>query len=264
MSANDIGTFDYHGYTCREFVVDGCAARLVKPSKPRSELPWVWRAEFWDDTPGLDIAMLEQGFHVAYIEVGNTFGCPDALAHWNPFYEMLTSEFGLSRQPVLEGLSRGGLYVYRWAASNPEKVGCIVGDNPVCDFKSWPGGCGRGEHNTECWEKLIKDYHFDSESEALAFGDNPIDILEPIAAAGIPVIHMCGDADEIVPMEENTSILRQRYMALGGQFVLVLKRGAGHHPHGLSDPAPVVRFLLAVADGAPLSDPQPGSILFAN
>ena len=38
---------------------------------------------------------------------------------FNAFYEALTAR-GLARKPVLIGLSRGGLYAYRWAAENPD------------------------------------------------------------------------------------------------------------------------------------------------
>lgn len=77
------------------------------------------------------------------------------------------------------------------------------------------------------------------------FKGNPIDILEPLAAAHIAIIHVCGDADTAVPESENTDIVRKRYMALRGDFVLIVKQGCDHHPHGLSDPTPVVNFILA-------------------
>jgi len=251
---NAISSSEYHGYTCHTFQIDGCEARLVSPRATLSDRPWIWRAMFWDAFPGVDIALLDRGFHLAYIEVGNTFGCPDALAHWDPFYRLLVDEHNLSPRPVLEGLSRGGLYIYRWASMNAEKVGCLYGDAPVCDFKSWPGGLGRGSGSEEDWAKLLTDYHFESESEALAFDGNPIDVLEPIALAGIPIIHVCGDSDEPVPMTENTDILRSRYIALGGDFVSIVKLACGHHPHGLQDPTLVVDFLLAHAGGSGITE----------
>jgi len=48
-----------------------------------------------------------------------------------------------------------------------------------------------------------------------------------------------------VPKLENTDIVRTRYMALGGHFVLIVKQGCGHHPHGLKDPTPIVNFITA-------------------
>ena len=102
------------------------------------------------------------------------------------------------KKAVLEGLSRGGLYVYNWAAANQGKVGCIFGDAPVCDFKSWPGGKGKSKGSNADWKSILKCYHFASEQEALDYKGNPVDNLKPLAEAKIPIIHIYGDADTVV------------------------------------------------------------------
>ena len=66
----------------------------------------------------------------------------------------------------------------------------------------------------------------------------------PLALAKVPLIHVVGDADDVVPVAENTSLLAQRYEALGGEMKTIHKPGVNHHPHGLDDPAPVVDFIL--------------------
>jgi lysophospholipase L1-like esterase/pimeloyl-ACP methyl ester carboxylesterase len=238
-------TGDYHGFERFDFVVDGCKATVVAPRQTMPGRPWIWRAEFFDHRPELDLALLSRGFHLAYIEVGNTFGAPSALKHWDAFYKELTGRFGLSKKPTLEGLSRGGLYVYNWASANPSKVSVVFGDNPVCDFKSWPGGKGKGPGSPDDWKKLIQDYGFKSEAEALAYRRNPVDNLAPLAKAGVPLLHLSGDADEVVPYEENTVLLRERYEKLGGKIQVIVKPGFKHHPHGLDDPTPLVDFILA-------------------
>jgi pimeloyl-ACP methyl ester carboxylesterase len=235
---------DYHGYQRHDFVVDGCPAIVVVPKEVASGKPWIWRAEFFDAFPQVDRALLAKGFHLVYIGVGNTFGCPDAMKHWDVMYKELTEKYGFSRKPVLEGLSRGGLYCFNWAADNPEKVGCILADNAVLDFKSWPGGKGKGKGSSGDWQELIRDYHFASEAEAMAYRKNPIDNLEPLAKAKVPLFLLCGDADDVVPYPENGAIAKARYEKLGGPVRVLIKHGFGHHPHGLTDPTPVVEFLL--------------------
>jgi len=47
-----------------------------------------------------------------------------------------------------------------------------------------------------------------------------------------------------VPWDENTGVLAERYRKLGGSITLIPKSGAGHHPHGLQDPTPIVEFIL--------------------
>ena len=61
---------------------------VVEPKQAAPGNPWIWRAMFWDAFPSVDLALLDKGFHLAYIEVGNTFGCPDAMGHWDPFYAL--------------------------------------------------------------------------------------------------------------------------------------------------------------------------------
>ncbi len=53
-----------------------------------------------------------------------------------------------------------------------------------------------------------------------------------------------GDADDVVPLEENTAIVERRYKALGGSIQVIIKKGVGHHPHSLRDPKPIVDFIL--------------------
>jgi len=236
---------EWHGYVRYDFEVDGRKSLVVVPKASAPGSPWIWRAEFFAHRPEADLALLGKGFHLVYMDVGNTFGCPAAMAHWLELYTFLTERHGLSKKPALEGLSRGGLYVYNWAAAHPDKVSCIYGDNPVCDFKSWPGGKGKGPGSPDDWKSLLTLYGFASEAEAMAYTKNPVDNLAPIAAAKIPIIHLCGDADEVVPFEENTVALKNRYEALGGEMTLIVKKGFKHHPHGLDDPTPIVDFILA-------------------
>ena len=237
-------TDTWKNFTRHHFTVDGRDCWVAVPPKPRNGNPWVWCMEFptaFDDRTGV-ASLVEDGFHYVYMNVGNTFGCPSARAHLDAFYRHLVTK-GLSVKATLIGVSRGGLYAYRFAAAHPERVTCIYGDAPVCDFKSWPGGKGRGPGSKGDWASLIRLYGFKDEAEALASKENPIDLLEPLAKAGVPLMHVVGDADEVVPVEENTAVIEQRYKALGGAITVFHKPECGHHPHGLDDPKPVVELI---------------------
>ena len=235
---------DWHGFEKLSFQVDGRDCVLVVPETAAVGKPWIWRTEFFGHEPQADLALLKQhGWHVAYMNVQNMYGAPQALDHMDRFYEHLTSQRGLARKVVLEGFSRGGLYSLNWAARNPDRVSSIYNDAPVCDFKSWPGGKGAGPGSKSDWERCLAAYGF-TEAEALAYGQNPIDNLAPLARAKVPLIHVCGDADEVVPLAENTQLLAKRYRELGGEIEVIVKAGVKHHPHSLEDPAPIVRFVL--------------------
>lgn len=235
--------FDFQGFAGKNFAIDGVACKIVAPTTPAPGNPWIWRARFWGHQPQLDKALLEKGFHVAYCEVGALFGAPPAVARWNAFYSKAT-EAGLSPKPVLEGMSRGGLIIYNWAKANPDKVSAIYGDNPVCAIRSWPGGKGKGKGSPGDWATCLKVYNLtDEQSES--FNGNPFDGLESLAKANVPLIHVVGSADSVVPVAENTDILEARYKALGGKITVIRKPGLDHHPHSLPDPTPLVDFILS-------------------
>ncbi len=235
----------WNGFTRHTFTVDGCTAWVAEPKEPLPGKPWSWVMEFPDSFTERCAApaLLKKGFYHGHIIVGNTFGCPAALKHFDAFYKAVTAK-GLSKKAVLIGISRGGLYAYRWAAEDPSRVAVIYGDAPVCDFKSWPGGKGKGGGSPGDWTALLSCYGFKDEAEALAYRVNPIDVLEPIYKAKVALIHVVGDVDETVPVPENTTILEERYKKLGGTIQVIHKPGIGHHPHGLEDTTPVVDFIL--------------------
>jgi pimeloyl-ACP methyl ester carboxylesterase len=235
----------WHGYTRHTIMVDGCKAWIVEPKQAAAGNPWTWCMEFPDaftDRTGV-LELLEKGFHHCHIVVGNTHGCPAALKHFDAFYQTLQTG-GLAKKGTLIGISRGGLYAYNWAFKNADKVACIYGDAPVCDFKSWPGGKGKSKGSPGDWAAILKEYGFKDEAEALAYKQNPIDELAPLAAAKIGLIHVVGDIDSTVPVAENTAIVEQRYKELGGNMVVIHKPKCDHHPHGADDVKPLVEFIL--------------------
>lgn len=236
---------DWHGFTSVEFTVNERPVTVVIPDKSANadRHPWIWHGEFFGHRPQPDIELLKRGFHIVYTSVPNLLGCPKAVAHWNKVYEELTTKHKFAPKVALVGLSRGGLYCYNWAASNPERVACIYGDAPVCDLKSWPGGKGKGKGSPRDWELAKQCYGFANDEEAVGYKKNPVDTLAGIAKNKIALLHVYGDADDVVPWEENTGLIASRYRELGGEIQLIAKPGVGHHPHGLEDSTPIVEFL---------------------
>lgn len=234
---------DWNGYVRHDFEIAGEPVLVVSPRHPAPGRPWVWHGEFFGHKPAPDIALLGQGFHIVYLRVPDLLGAPRAVSHWNACYAELTSRYGLARKVALVGLSRGGLYCYNWAIANPDQVACIYADAPVCDFKSWPGGMGQAQRSDANWQIVLREYGFADEDAARAYDGNPVDRLAPLARAGVPLLHVYGDADEVVPWQENTGLVAERYRALGGSITLIAKPGVGHHPHGLDDPTPIVEFI---------------------
>jgi acetyl esterase/lipase/lysophospholipase L1-like esterase len=239
----EAGGSTWHGYTRRELEVDGARITVVAPDRAAAGRPWIWRARFFGHEPQVDLALLARGFHLLHCEVADLYGNEEALRRFDVAYAHATATLGLAPKAALEGMSRGGLVVYRWAARNPEKVACVYADAPVCDIRSWPGGQGAGRGSEAAWAACLRALGLSAASAATWEG-NPIDLLAPLAAARVPLLHVCGAADEVVPVAENTAVLAERYRALGGTIDVIVKPGVGHHPHSLADPAPIVGFVL--------------------
>jgi pimeloyl-ACP methyl ester carboxylesterase len=235
----DAGT--WHGYPRHDFILRGRRCTVVTPQHVATGVPWVWRASFFDQRPEVEVALLDAGFHVVYVDVIDLCGSPDAVARWDDVYELLTQAHGFSPRPALTAISRGALIAYNWAAAHPDHVACIFADIPVCDFKSWPGGYGRGPGDADEWRQCLQAYGLDSAS-ARRFAGNPVDTLEPLARAGVPLLHAHARADPLVPFDENTGLVADRYRTLGGEITVIEKPGASHAP-GVDPPEPVIEFL---------------------
>lgn len=248
IAGEDAKMGEWNGYARTDFKLDGRSCIVVAPKALAAGKPWIWRARFFGQEPQTDIALLEKGFHLVYMDVANMYGAPLAVAHWDKFYAYLVGEHGFAKKAALEGMSRGGLIIFNWAKANPDKVACIYADAPVCDIRSWPGGKGTGKGSKRDWKRCQAVYGI-TEEGLDDFKGNPIDGLEPLAKAGVPLLHVCGAADDVVPMAENTNIIKQRYEALGGSVRVISKPGVGHHPHSLKDPKEIVDFILSHTAG---------------
>lgn len=237
---------EWHGFVKHRFVFDGRQAHIVVPRQALPGNPWVWRAYFPEWHTEMDSILLSRGFHIAYIDCSDMFGNAEAMQVWEKFYDHLTRKKQLSEKPALEGVSRGGLYVYAWAKRNPGKVSCIYAEAPVLDIKSWPGGKGKGKGSDADWQKLLRAYHF-TEEEAMTFSDNPLDHLEALAAFKVPVVHVVCEEDSIVPLAENTALFERNYRKHGGNIrVDRMTEGittAGHH-FTIRNPAQYADFIF--------------------
>jgi pimeloyl-ACP methyl ester carboxylesterase len=124
---------------------------------------------------------------------------------WDAWYSFLTEKLGLSRKPAFVGMSRGGEFAFTWATMNPDKVCCIYADNPGS--------------NPEVFRRL---------------GD--------LAVHDVPLFLVCGSIDPL--LSRNALAIESMYQQFGGRVSIMIKEGAGHHPHSLRDPKPIVEFVV--------------------
>lgn len=234
---------DYHGFARTDFEFEGVGAILVEPERAAMGQPWIWRARFFGHEPQTDIALLEAGFHLAYVDVAGLYGNALAVERWRAFHDFLVREHSLSRRPAIEAMSRGGLIALEFAKRYPDRVSCLYLDAPVCDLRSWPGGFGAGRGSANDWRAACAAWGR-SEDEMLALEAQAFAQLEPLVEHGVGLLSVVGQADQVVPVAENTDVLLERFEAIGGSIEVIRKPDIGHHPHSLEDPTPIVDFVL--------------------
>jgi len=206
------------------FAVEGHTAFVIWPEKkaPQST-PWVWYAPTLPNLPAkqeewMFRQWLDKGIAIAGIDVGESYGSPEGRRLYQAFYEQLTTKRGMSTAPCLLARSRGGLMLYNWAVEHPLCVSGIAGIYPVCNLTSYPG-----------LKKACGAYGMSEEELALKLEEhNPVSRLKPLAEAKVPVLHLHGDADKLVPLDANSGMLKEAYEKLGGQMTLRVIEGGGH------------------------------------
>lgn len=234
----------WHGGTRYDYQICGRDAILVVPEKPAPGNPWIWRPAFFDAFPSVDVALLAEGWHIAYYDVTHCYGSPAAVELARKFYDDAVVRFQLNPKMTIEGFSRGGYFCFAWSQAYPETLASMYLDAPVCDMTSWPGRA-----DTVRWAEFLDNWGITDSEVGPDFRGNALLRLPEIAAAHIPIMAVCGGKDEGVPLEDNFAPVRDAYEKMGGVVELIVKPECGHHPHSLEDPEPVVDFLKRYAPG---------------
>lgn len=245
MSKNCITDIEYkeslwYGYPCKEFVFKGRAARLVSPNNsPCEGNKWLLKTEYFGAFPSFELAMLERGYHVAYVENKTRWHHPSDDEIKNDFCQFLTDEFSLNERCVPVGMSCGGLQAVYFAAAYPNRVAALYIDAPVLNFLSCPAGIG------EAGDSMLDEFIGATGitvTQLINYRNHPIDHAETLLKNNIPIFLVAGDSDNVVPFEENGRILYDFYKNNSGSIELILKPGCAHHPHGVEDPAQLIEF----------------------
>jgi len=230
------------------FTLSGHKAFVILPPKSPADKPmqWVWYAPTLRGLPGKAEQWMFERFHaagiaVAGVDVGESYGSPKGRAVYQKLYEELTTRRGFHDKPVMLARSRGGLMLYSWAAEHPESVGGIAGIYPVCNIASYPGlarAAGAFEMTADQLQATLAEH-------------NPIDRLAPLAKANVPIFHIHGDVDKVVPLQDNSAEIARRYKKLEGNMELVIAKGQGHNMwQGFFTCQALVDFVIEQCDAA--------------
>lgn len=233
----------WNGFRRIDFEFDGKSAVLVFPETPVKGGKWLLKTEYFEAFPSFELEMLALGYHLAH--VGNTtrWCLPGDTDRQAAFADFLHAEFGLCEKCLPVGLSCGGMQAVYLAAKYPEKTAAIYLDAPVLNFLSCP--CALGARVFSDMDDFYAARGI-TDPTSFVIRDHPIDKACDIIRNGTPIMLICGDSDTIVPYPENGKVLAERLTAANHPLTHILKPGCDHHPHGLEDNAPLIRWAKEV------------------
>lgn len=229
----------WNGYERLDFDFEDRKATLVCPKKAVVGNKWIYKTEYFEAFPSFELEMLQRGYYVAHLK-NKCRWCPEEDTEKRAkFCEFLSKKFNLNKKCMLVGLSCGGMQAVYFATKYPQYVSAIYLDAPVLNLLSCPYALGKATINfIEEFEKSMGI----TLSDLLNYRKHPIDYKEVLLKTGIPIFLVCGDSDYTVPYEENGKILANFFKSNGGKLTEILKENCDHHPHGLEDNTPIIKF----------------------
>ncbi len=235
----------WNGFKRIDFEFEGREAILIFPNDANKTDKWMLKTEYFDAFPALEIEMVNNGWHLAYIK-NVTRWCLDEDLHLKKrFADFIIKEFNLYKKCIPVGMSCGGLIGTKFAALYPQYVSALYLDAPVLNLLSCPADIGLGKGGL--FEEFTKATGV-TLSDLICYREHPIDKMHILLENDIPVILVYGTADTVVPYKENGALLEKFYAENGGKLIAIGKEGCEHHPHGLEDVSPIVEFMQRHAD----------------
>ena len=254
---------DYEMGELQRVNLAGTIGYVIRPTgKIDPERRWVWVTPLWLALPSgygnynarfYVEGLLEAGFHVAGFDVGASLGSPKGAVLYGQFHDHIVEEFDLAPKARMIAVSNGGLITYGYAFRNPERIDRIFAIYPAMDFRSWPKfhlvvGPAAITPKGVAYELTA------GELRARIEEFNPIDNLAPLARVSVPLFHIHGDADELVPMDPNSTVTVERYREMGGEIELKVIPGGGHGGERFFTDRDALEFVIAPSAKAKNAD----------
>ena len=210
------------------FLLNDRPAFIMWPAQEKRQTPqpWIMYSPTLPGTPDrhekwMHEQFMDAGIAVAGIDIGEAYGSPAGRKHFSALYRELTKNRGFAAKPCLLGRSRGGLWSSSWAIHNPGKVAGLAGIYPVFDLTTYPG-----------LKRAAPAYGMtEPELKASLKQHNPIEKVDVMAKAKIPVFIIHGDVDKVVPLKENSNALMEKYQQSGSGNIadIIIVKGQGHN-----------------------------------
>lgn len=233
----------WNGFECVEFDFENHPAKVILPKVKYDKANLLVKTEYFNAFPETEIALLERGYYLCFIENDNRWGTDEDLDRKARFIKCVAEKYNLSQKCIPVGMSCGGLIAVKLAAKYPELISCLYIDAPVINYMSCPCGFGNGNSLSSNNTEILNALGLKTIGELMAYRDMPLDKIPSLIENRIPVIMVAGDSDMVVPYDENGLFIERAYRKADIDFEVYIKEGCDHHPHGLENPAPVIDFI---------------------
>ncbi|MDD4026112.1 MAG: alpha/beta fold hydrolase [Kiritimatiellae bacterium] len=223
-------TDTWHGGQRTVFDFQGYDAWVVEPPadvKPIEGKPWTWTMQ-WRTAfvPRTSVPrMLKTGYHHVSVDTFKEHMDEKGLAVSKAFQDFLVNDLGFAPKARLIGMSWGGFFSIRYAATYPENVAKIYLDAPLLSFDNF-------KHVPDHWKADMPGQGWKDDPRM------PVNMAKTIVETGIPILLLYGGADTVVPPQSNCIRFAEAFKAAGGKpdKLKVIARGAyAHHPHGVEE-----------------------------
>ena len=232
----------YDNAVIDRFVFEEREAIVVHPTAP-SNGRWIWKAEYYDAFPNCEEAMVTKGYHICYLDHPTRWAPDSEVEVSAAFLRYVAETYKLETRGIAVGMSCGGLMSSRLAEAHPELIAVMYLDAPVMNILSL-AGLGEAPYSEQFHRELVDTYGF-NKCSLVTFRGSPIDNMKPLLEHRIPVMMIYGNADDVVIYAENGKVLEDYYRSNGGTIKVICKSMCNHHPHGLTDPQPIIDFVEA-------------------
>ena len=114
------------------------------------------------------------------------------------------------------------------------------------NFLSIPANAGKSTHPAEVWEnEFVGAYPGITRAKLLGFDNHPASKAPILIENKIPVVMVYGDADLVVPYDENGRLFELEYENNRELLTVVKCPGRDHHPHYVpGKPDIIVDFII--------------------
>ncbi len=224
-----------------EFEFMGRAARVICPEKADERRSWAFKMEYRDEFPEPELALLNKGYHVAFIKNKTRFGSDDDMEIKQKFAKYIVEKYSLNEKCVPVGMSLGGAQSVIFAGKYPELVEGIYIDAPVLNFCMYWDECRSDvwKNEVEVAYPGLKRYHL------LNFYNHPMNYFDVLVENRIPVLMLWGTQDETVLYKDNGMLLEEAYAEFPELLTVMKRQSEGHHPHGFGPRSYIIADYIA-------------------